>query len=217
MSGCCEEKVFDGLSPAYKRALIVVIAINATMFVVEIWAGVTSGSQALKADALDFAGDAATYALSLAVIGASVRTRAMASLAKSGSLALIAIAVLGMTAVRFAEGAPPEAQTMSLVALLALAANVASVIILLKWRDGDSNVRSVWLCSRNDAIGNVAVIFAGLLVAATSSALPDLLVAVLLAVLFLRSSASIARQALSELQQGQVEPPCKVGGGENAR
>ena len=217
MSGCCEEKVFDGLSPAYKRALIAVIAINATMFFVEMWAGVTSGSQALKADALDFAGDAATYTLSLAVIGATVRTRAIASLIKSGSLALIAIAVLGMTALRFAEGTPPEAQTMSLVALLALAANVASVIILLKWRDGDSNVRSVWLCSRNDAIGNVAVIFAGLLVAATASALPDLLVALLLAGLFLRSSISIARQAFSELRSDQVEPGCAVGGRENVQ
>ena len=204
MSGCCEEKVFDGLSPAYKRALIAVIAINATMFVVEMWAGMTSGSQALKADALDFAGDAATYGLSLAVIGASIRTRAMASLIKSGSLAFIAIAVLGMTALRFAEGVPPEAQTMSLVALLALAANVTSVIILLKWRDGDSNVRSVWLCSRNDAIGNVAVIVAGLLVAATASALPDLLVAIMLAGLFLRSSIAIARQAMSELRSERL-------------
>jgi Co/Zn/Cd efflux system component len=217
MSGCCEEKVFDGLSPSYKRALIAVIAINAAMFVVEMWAGVTSGSQALKADALDFDGDAATYALSLAVIGAAVRTRAIASLIKSGSLALIAIAVLGMTALRFAEGSPPEAQTMSLVALLALAANVASVIILLKWRDGDSNVRSVWLCSRNDAIGNVAVIVAGLLVAATASALPDLLVAILLAVLFLRSSVSIARQALTEMGSAEVKPSCTVGGSKNVQ
>ena len=204
MSGCCEEKVFDGLSPAYKRALIIVIAINATMFVIEMWAGMASGSQALKADALDFAGDAATYGLSLAVIGASIRTRAMASLIKSGSLALIAITVLGMTALRFAEGVPPEAQTMSLVALLALGANVASVIILLKWRDGDSNVRSVWLCSRNDAIGNVTVIVAGLLVAATASALPDLLVAIMLAGFFLRSSIAIARQAMSELRSERL-------------
>jgi len=217
MSDCCEEKVFDGLSPAYKRALIGVIAINAVMFVVEMWAGVSSGSQALKADALDFAGDAATYSLSLAVIGASVRTRALASLVKSGSLALIAIAVLATTALRFAEGAPPESQTMSLVALLALAANVASVIILLKWRDGDSNVRSVWLCSRNDAIGNVAVIVAGLLVAVTASALPDLLVAILLAGLFLRSSASITHQALSELRSVQVEPGSKEGENENVQ
>ncbi|MEL6540282.1 MAG: cation transporter [Pseudomonadota bacterium] len=205
MSGCCEEKAFDGVSPAYRRALIAVIAINAVMFVAEMWAGVTSGSQALKADALDFAGDAATYALSLAVIGASIRTRALASLAKSGSLALIAVTVLAMTVMRLAEGTLPEAQTMSLVALLALAANVASVVILLKWRDGDSNVRSVWLCSRNDAIGNVAVIIAGILVAATSSALPDLIVAVLLAGLFLRSSIAIARQALAELRSDQLE------------
>ena len=210
MSGCCEENVFDGGSPAYKRALITVIAINATMFLVEMWAGMTSGSQALKADALDFAGDAATYGLSLAVIGASVRTRSVASLIKSGSLALIAIAVLGMTALRFAGGVPPEAQTMSLVALLALCANVVSVIILLKWRDGDSNVRSVWLCSRNDAIGNVAVIVAGLLVAATASALPDLLVAFMLAGLFLRSSIAIAQQAISELRLEHIHP--KRGG-----
>ena len=128
----------------------------------------------------------------------------MASLIKSGSLAFIAIAVLGITALRFAEGVPPEAQTMSLVALLALGANVASVIILLKWRDGDSNVRSVWLCSRNDAIGNVAVIVAGLLVAATASALPDLLVAIMLAGLFLRSSIAIARQAMSELRSERL-------------
>jgi len=173
---------------------------------------VTSGSQALKADALDFAGDAATYALSLAVIGASVRTRAIASLVKSGSLAIIAIAVLGMTLLRFADGAPPVAQTMSLIALLALAANVASVVILLKWRDGDSNVRSVWLCSRNDAIGNVAVIAAGLMVAVTASALPDLLVAVLLAGLFLRSAISIARQAIAELRSGDAQPACANGG-----
>lgn len=200
MSGCCDEEVFDGGSPAYRRALVAVIAINAVMFAVEMWAGVISGSQALKADALDFAGDAATYGLSLAVIGTTLRTRAKASLVKSGSLALIAVAVLGMTAIRFADGTPPEAETMGAVALLALAANVASVIILLKWRDGDSNVRSVWLCSRNDAIGNVAVIVAGILVAATASALPDLIVAVFLAGLFLRSSFEITRQAMTELK-----------------
>lgn len=212
MSGCCEEKTFDGISPAYRRALVAVIAINAFMFVVEMWAGLASGSQALKADALDFAGDAATYALSLAVIGASVRTRAVASLVKSGSLALIAVAVLTMTALRFAEGIPPEAQTMSVVALLALGANAVSVIILLNWRDGDSNVRSVWLCSRNDAIGNVAVIIAGLLVAATASALPDLIVAMLLAGLFLRSSVAIAKQAITELRAYHSHPVHAEGG-----
>ncbi len=207
MSGCCEDKVFDGISPGYKRALLAVIAINATMFVVEMWAGLTSGSQALKADALDFAGDTATYTLSLLVIGASIRTRAITSLIKSASLAAIALAILITTLLRFMEGGAPEAQTMSLIALLALAANVTSVFILLKWRDGDSNVRSVWLCSRNDAIGNVAVILAGILVAVTASPLPDLIVALLLAGIFLRSSFAITVQAISELR---TERSCEI-------
>ncbi len=200
MSGCCENKSFDGTSPAYRRALVAVIAINAVMFVIEMSAGVISGSQALKADALDFAGDTATYALSLLVIGASIRTRAFASLFKGASLALIAIAVLGMTALRVLDGSPPEAGTMGLVGVMALTANAASVVILLRWRDGDSNVRSVWLCSRNDAIGNVGVILAGGLVALTGSAWPDLVVAVLLASLFLKSASAITLQATRELK-----------------
>lgn len=200
MSGCCENKTFDGASPAYRRALIAVIAINAVMFVVEMSAGMISGSQALKADALDFAGDTATYALSLMVIGASVRTRAYASLFKGASLGVIAMAVLGMTASRVLDGSPPEASTMGIVGFMALAANAASVVILLRWRDGDSNVRSVWLCSRNDAIGNVGVILAGGLVALTGSAWPDLVVAILLASLFLKSASAITLQATRELK-----------------
>ena len=200
MSGCCENKSFDGASSAYRRALFAVIAINAVMFVIEMSAGVISGSQALKADALDFAGDTATYALSLMVIGASVRTRAFASLFKGASLAVIALAVLGMTALRLLDGSPPEASTMGIVGFMALAANAASVVILLRWRDGDSNVRSVWLCSRNDAIGNVGVILAGGLVAFTGSAWPDLVVAVLLASLFLKSASAITLQATRELR-----------------
>jgi Co/Zn/Cd efflux system component len=183
-----------------------VIAINAVMFFVEMSAGLVSGSQALKADALDFAGDTATYGLSLFVIGASLKTRARASLIKGASLAAIALTVLAMTGLRVMNGAPPEAGTMGLIGLLALAANLTSVFILLRWRDGDSNVRSVWLCSRNDAIGNVGVIAAGGLVAATGAAWPDLVVAALLASLFLRSAAAITVQALGELknEQGQA-------------
>ncbi|MCR9224372.1 MAG: cation diffusion facilitator family transporter [Hyphomonas sp.] len=200
MSGCCDDKVFDGMSDGYKRALIAVIAINAVMFVVEMTAGITSGSQALKADALDFAGDTATYALSLMVIGASVKTRARASLVKGASLALIALTILVMTGLRVLSGAPPEAGTMGIVGFLALTANLASVFILLRWRDGDSNVRSVWLCSRNDAIGNAGVIAAGGLVAVTGAAWPDLVVATLLAGLFLKSAIAITAQASRELK-----------------
>ena len=206
MSGCCDDKTFDGVSPAYKRALIAVIAINAVMFFVEMMAGLVSGSQALKADALDFAGDTATYGLSLFVIGASLKTRARASLIKGASLAAIALAVLTMTGLRVMNGVPPEAGTMGFIGLLALAANLTSVFILLRWRDGDSNVRSVWLCSRNDAIGNVGVIAAGGLVAATGAAWPDLVVAAVLASLFLKSAAAITVQALGELksERGQA-------------
>ncbi|WP_306253295.1 cation transporter [Parvularcula sp. IMCC14364] len=199
MADCCEPKSFDGASPLYKRALLVVIGINAVMFVVEMLAGFASGSQALKADALDFGADTATYAISLAVIGSAIGIRARASLFKGVSLAVLAAVILGSTLVRFFGGDAPEAQTMGLIGFLALLANVASVCILLRWRDGDSNVRSVWLCSRNDAIGNVGVIGAGGLVALTGSAWPDLAVAILLASLFLRSSWSIIRQALGEL------------------
>ena len=200
MSGCCDDKVFDGMSDGYKRALIAVIAINAVMFVVEMTAGITSGSQALKADALDFAGDTATYALSLMVIGASVKTRARASLVKGASLALIALTILVMTGLRVLSGAPPEAGTMGIVGFLALTSNLASVFILLRWRDGDSNVRSVWLCSRNDAIGNAGVIAAGGFVAVTGAAWPDLVVATLLAGLFLKSAIAITAQASRELK-----------------
>lgn len=205
MPGCCDDKVFDGMSDGYKRALIAVIAINAVMFVVEMTAGITSGSQALKADALDFAGDTATYALSLMVIGASVKTRARASLVKGASLALIAVTILVMTGLRVLSGAPPEPGTMGIVGFLALTANLTSVFILLRWRDGDSNVRSVWLCSRNDAIGNAGVIAAGGLVAVTGAAWPDLVVATLLAGLFLKSAIAITAQASRELKTEAVK------------
>jgi len=203
MAGCCEPPPFEGGSTEYKRALWAVIAINAVMFCVEISAGLAADSQALKADALDFAGDTVTYALSLFVIGASIRTRALASLFKAASLGTMALVILVLTVLRFFDGATPDAQTIGSVGLLALLANVTSVLILLRWRDGDSNVRSVWLCSRNDAIGNVFVIAAGALVALTGSAWPDLLVGALLAGLFLRSSSAIFSQALSELNSDQ--------------
>ena len=199
VAGCaCDNDQFDGQSPAYKRALIAVIAINAVMFFVEMSAGFLGGSQALKADALDFAGDTATYALSLAVIGAALHTRATAALIKGASLGLMALFVLITTIASAFGDASPAAPVMSGVGLLALAANVASVFILLRWRDGDSNVRSVWLCSRNDAIGNVGVIAAGGTVWITESFWPDLIVAALLAGLFAKSSLSIIAQSMQE-------------------
>jgi len=204
MSGCCDDKVFEGMSDGYKRALLAVILINAVMFFVEFTAGLKSGSQALLADALDFAGDSATYTISLLVIGSSLRMRAVASLFKGASLGLIAAIILGTSLYRFLGDMVPAAETMGLIGFVALLANLTSLLILMRWRDGDSNVRSVWLCSRNNAIGNVGVIIAGIVVAITGAAWPDLLVAVLLATLFLRSAVSIISQARAELKSDAI-------------
>jgi len=199
MAGCCDRDVrFEGVSAAYKRRLWLVIAINAAMFVVEISAGQAAQSQALKADALDFLGDALTYGLSLAVIGMSVRVRATAALFKGLSLMAMGLWVLGTTLYRVLYIGVPEAEIMGLIGFLALAANVASVLLLVAYKDGDANVRSVWLCSRNDAIGNVAVMLAALGVWGSASGWPDLIVAGIMAGLFVNSSVQIIRQALQE-------------------
>lgn len=199
MSGCCgHDAKFDGVSGDYKRRLWIVIAINAVMFGVEMTAGHLAQSQALQADALDFLGDALTYALSLAVIGASVHVRTNAALAKGLSLFLMGSWVLGSTIYKVFYVGVPEAGVMGIVGALALAANLASVALLLRYKDGDANVRSVWLCSRNDAIGNVAVMIAALGVWGTATGWPDLIVAAIMATLFLSSSFQIIRQALQE-------------------
>ena len=134
------------------------------MFAVETGAGAFAGSQALQADALDFLGDTLTYGISLAVIGSAVRVRAWAAFAKAASLTLMGLWVLGATAYHVLVLGIPRAEIMGVVGFLALAANVASVLLLVKYKDGDANVRSVWLCSRNDAIGNVAVMIAAVAV-----------------------------------------------------
>ncbi|NNE85870.1 MAG: cation transporter [Alphaproteobacteria bacterium] len=204
MSGCCHTTVtFEGLSPGFKRALWAVIIINAAMFTVEMTAGVLAQSQALKADALDFLGDTTTYAISLAVIGAPLAWRARAALFKGLSLALLGLWVLGTTGYSVLILEVPRAETMGIVGFLALAANLISVLLLLRYRNGDANVRSVWLCSRNDAIGNVAVIAAASGVWITASAWPDLIVASVMASLFLWSSFQIVRQALGELRHAR--------------
>jgi len=204
MAGCCGgETRFEGLSAAYRRALWAVIAINATMFAVEMGAGVHAGSQALQADALDFLGDTLTYGLSLVVIGHALALRARAALFKGATLALMAVWVFGATIWRvFVLGVPDEV-IMGTVGLLACAANIASVLILLRFREGDANVRSVWLCSRNDAIGNLAVVGAALAVGITGTGWPDLIVAAAMAGLFLQSAVRITVQALGELAEAR--------------
>lgn len=199
MAGCCGHAAkFDGVSDDYKRRLWIVIAINAVMFGVEMVAGQLAGSQALQADALDFLGDSLTYGISLAVIGASIRVRTNAALVKGFSLLLMGVWVFGSTVYRVFYVGVPEAGIMGVIGFLALLANLASVMILVRYKDGDANVRSVWLCSRNDAIGNVAVMIAALGVWGTATGWPDLIVATIMAGLFLSSSVQIIRQALDE-------------------
>ncbi|RID93759.1 cation transporter [Gemmobacter lutimaris] len=200
MSASCHNHAitFDGTSPAYRRALVAVIVLNAGLFGVEITAGALAGSRALQADALDFLADALTYGASLAVIGRSVVLRARVAQIKGISLALMGLWVFGRTLADFLAPGVPKAEVMGAVGLAALAANLASVLILMRWRDGDANVRSVWLCSRNDAVGNVAVMGAAGMVALTGSGWPDLIVAALMAGLFLSSAVQILRRAAAE-------------------
>ncbi len=205
MSACCGHDVpFDGLSAAYKRRLRLVLLINAAMFAVEMAAGFLSGSKALQADALDFLGNSLTYAISLAVIGASLRVRSTAALVKGMSLSAMGLWVLGSSVWRVFFVGVPAAGMMGAIGFLALAANLASVMLLLRYKDGDANVRSVWLCSRNDAIGNVAVMIAALGVWGTATGWPDLLVAGIMGGIFLVSSAQIVTHALAERRSAQA-------------
>jgi Co/Zn/Cd efflux system component len=204
-AGCCgHDAAFEGLSADYKRRLWAVIAINGVMFLVEMFGGALAGSRALQADALDFLGDTLTYGVSLLVIGAAVPVRAWAAFAKGVSLTLMGVGVFAWTAYHVLVLGVPRAELMGGIGALALAANLASVLLLMKYKDGDANVRSVWLCSRNDAIGNVAVMVAALGVWGLDNKWPDLAVAAIMAALFLYSSTRILQQATRELRTGQV-------------
>ena len=197
---CCHAPAEPGPDPRYRRALWVALAVNAVMFVIELAASWQAGSLSLLADSIDFFGDAANYALSLAVVGMALAVRARAALFKAACMGGFGVFVLGQAAWRLGEAAPPAALTMGAVGFLALLANVGVALVLYRFRSGDANMRSVWLCSRNDAIGNLAVMLAALGVFGTGSAWPDLLVAVLMATLALSAARAVARQAWAELR-----------------
>ncbi|MGH1352845.1 MAG: cation transporter [Methyloligellaceae bacterium] len=194
----CSKTTFEGLDDRYIKILWIIIAINGIMFFVEMLAGYAAQSQALKADALDFLGDTLTYGLSLWVIGKSITLRTNAALLKSFSLLAMSLMVLTTTIYRIFVLGSPDAMTMSSIAILALSANLLSVLLLFKYKDGDSNIRSVWLCSRNDAIGNLGVLAAGVAVWWLHSPWPDLLVALLMSGLFFSSARQIFIQARAE-------------------
>ncbi len=199
---CCSHGCATTAQPPsarYRRVLWAALAINATMFGVELAGGLWAGSVSLLADAVDFFGDAANYGLSLLVLGLALRWRARAALFKGLSMGAFGLFVLGQAAWAWAAGTAPEPVTMGAIGALALAANVAVALMLYAWRDGDANMRSVWLCSRNDAIANLAVMAAALGVFGTGQGWPDRVVAVVMGVLALSAARSVIRQAWSEL------------------
>ncbi|ANQ86109.1 putative zinc transport protein [Azoarcus olearius] len=192
------------VSPRFRRALWVALVINALMFGIELVAGLHAGSVSLLADAVDFAGDAANYGISLAVLSLGLAWRSRAALVKGFSMAGYGVFVLGKSVWAAFGGVPPEAMTMGAVALLALVANAGVALMLYAFREGDANMRSVWLCSRNDAIGNVAVILAAAGVFGTGQGWPDIVVAGVMAALALSSGLAVIRLARKELAEQAV-------------
>ena len=201
MSAHCHNHAADTSdhNPRYRKILWIALVVNAAMFAVEIGAGFKSGSVSLLADAIDFFGDAANYAVTLAVLSMGMAWRSWAAVLKGISMLGFGIFVLGKTAWGAMHGVAPEAITMGTIGLLALVANVAVAALLYAYREGDANMRSVWLCSRNDAIGNVAVMLAALGVLGTKTAWPDLAVALVMALLAISGGWSVLRQARAEL------------------
>lgn len=187
-------------SPRYRRVLWVALIINVLMFVVEAVGGLQAGSVSLLADAVDFFGDAANYGISLLVLGRALTWRARAALFKGLTMGAFGIFVLGRAGWSAAGGTMPEPVTMGAIGALALLANVSVAAMLYAWREGDANMRSVWLCSRNDAISNLAVMAAALGVFGTASGWPDLAVAAVMGVLALTAARSVIRQARAELR-----------------
>lgn len=182
----------------FRMALWIALWINLSMFLVELIGGAYAHSSALWADSLDFFGDAVNYGISLAVLGASLYWRATVALIKGLTMAAFGLVVMAKVIYAYLLGISPEAITMGIIGAIALLANVITAVILYAFRDGDSNMKSVWLCSRNDAIGNVAVIFAAIGVFGTGSLWPDMIVAVIMASLGLTAGYQVVKQALQE-------------------
>ena len=201
---CSHEPAPQKPNSKFRTALWIALFINLAMFLVELIGGAYAHSSALWADSLDFFGDAVNYGISLAVLGASLYWRATVALLKGITMALFGLVVIAKTAYAYVQGIPPEAITMGAIGVLALIANVIAAVILYAFRDGDSNMQSVWLCSRNDAIGNVAVILAAVGVFGTGSLIPDLIVALVISVLGLTGGYQVIKKALLERKQNKM-------------
>ena len=201
-ASCCSQAQQDPHrgSESYRRVLWGVLAINAAIFGVEVVAGLAAGSASLQADALDFLGDAGNYIISLLVVGMALRYRAMAALAKGSTMGLFGLWVIGVTAWHAWQGTVPEAFTMGAVGVAALLANAMSFALLWAYREGDSNMRSAWVCTRNDVLGNIAVLLAALGVFGTGTGWPDIAVAAIMAALALQGAWIVIGHSWSELR-----------------
>lgn len=199
---CCRAK--PSVDPRFRKALWIALVVNAAMFGVEIAGGLAANSVSLLADAVDFFGDAANYGLSLVVLALVPLWRSRAALVKGWTMGAYGFFVLAKTAWNAVAGATPEPITMGAIAVLAFIANLSVALLLYSFRGGDANMRSVWLCSRNDAIVNVAVILAALGVLGTGTAWPDFAVAIGIAVLALTAARSVIVQSLAEIRGGHA-------------
>ncbi|GEP53290.1 cation transporter [Reyranella soli] len=204
---CCGHDHGHGQSsPVYRRILWIALAVNLAMFAVEIGAGLAAQSASLLADSLDFLGDAANYGLALFVLGMALQWRARAALIKAASMGVFGLWVAGTAIQHAVAGTVPEAPVMGAVGALALAANLGVAVLLYRWRDGDSNMRSVWICTRNDAIGNLAVLVAAAGVFGSGTGWPDYIVAAIMSGLALVGAFQVTRQALGELAHTRAAP-----------
>jgi Co/Zn/Cd efflux system component len=202
--GGCSSSAKPQVDTVYRRILWIALAINAGMFQLELVAGTLAGSVSLQADAMDFLGDAANYAVSLLVLGMALRWRARAALIKGVSLGVLGLWIAGQTAWNALYQTVPQAEVMGVVGGLALAANIGCALMLYAYRNGDANRQSVWICSRNDAIANIAVLAAALGVFGTGAGWPDIVVAAIMAGLSVSGAVRIIRQALAELRPGPM-------------
>ena len=184
---------------AWRRVLWIALTVNGAMFLAEIGSGIAAGSASLQADALDFLGDTANYAISLGVAGMVLVWRARAALLKGITLLALAVWVIGITTFQAWTGTLPNAEFMGVVGLLALVSNAAVAVMLFRYRTGDANMRSVWICSRNDVIGNLAVLLAAAGVFGTGTGWPDIIVAAIMAALGISGGVQVIRHAISEL------------------
>ena len=203
-ASCCGPKPDSNSSPGWRAALWISLILNAVMFLVELYVGAAADSRALMADALDFFGDSANYAISLAVAGMVLAWRARAAMFKGATLLVLGLGVLASAIYSALMGSAPHPQAMGLVGVVALVVNLGVAMLLYRFRSGDANMRSVWICSRNDAIGNVAVVAAAAGVFGTGTAWPDLIVAGLLASLGVAGGWQIMRHAQRDMRQDAV-------------